>query len=153
MQKILVTSLATFLCILPGVNIAKSQEQGNKKPDLIPKNSNELNLSGCNANYKLCSDVSEAANTINYVYKNGRSDKQTEADAIKSLTSRDHCDSLGDRCGSDSRWDAGYLERDIKFIDKKSYLDGEAVVDVQAIVAQKTVYEGGKEKKLFLKER
>jgi Lipase (class 3) len=152
MRKVIVVALASTIYILMGAGSSRAENQGYGKPDLIPKNSNELNLDRCRSDFKLCANIAESANTINYVYESGRSKEQTRTDALANLSKADNCGTDG-RCYSDSRWDQGYTQKTnakIDFIDESASLFGIGTVDVQAIVAQKEFYEGGVLKKRFL---
>jgi hypothetical protein len=155
-QKAIVLTLVPALSILMIVSAVRSEDQGYKKPDLIQKGSNELNLDRCKSDFKLCANIAESANTINYVYENGRSKEQTRKDALTYLSKTDNCNEQK-RCFSDGRWDQGYTpetKAKIDFIDESASLSilgiNIGVVDVQAIVAQKEFYEGGVLKKRFL---
>jgi hypothetical protein len=152
MKKIIDATLLSILSLLVGISSAHAEGQGYKKSDLIPKGSNELNLDRCRSDFKLCANIAESANTINYVYENGRSKEKAREDALSNLSKTDNCNNQG-RCYSDGRWDQGYTpatNAKVDFIDESANLFGIGVVDVQAIVAQKEFYEGGVLKKRFL---
>jgi hypothetical protein len=159
MKKLIIISLVTSLCILTGTKSSRSQEAGIKQPDLILRDtngnpiSNVLNVDRCKSDFKLCIDVSESANTIPHVYKNGRSQEQTEKDAKISLSSKSDCNKNG--CYTDASWDKGYNKNNIKFISKNIIIQEnnskrKVEVDLQAVIAYKEYQEGGILKKKFL---
>jgi hypothetical protein len=158
MKKAICMSLISTLSILGSARYLHAEGAGNSypKPDLLDTvkdgdkkipTSFDLKQDRCNADFKFCSDISEAAATIKYVYMNGRSEETTRKEAIEKLIDQGSCNSQTGRCSNDSRWDSGFSEKNIKFIDEQRSMDvpflGKTqVVDVQAIVAQKDFYEG-----------